>query len=196
MNSRKTMAEIIREMCPPETESKKHSSLCQAHGGLACTCGFTDRLFREAANRSHERMVALCNTFKAKIEELTLKLAHAEIELQDWRDSAARAAGEQCGGERHCNCVGALRKELKSTRHNSDQFFQLWQAAQNELEKLRLICDPQTELEAMDMIQGVRDEAYDEAAEVARTFPLGDKHAIIGAGLIAAAIKRLKSNKE
>ena len=34
-------------------------------------------------------------------------------ELADWHESAERAAGESCGDEQHCTCVGALRARIK-----------------------------------------------------------------------------------
>ena len=37
-------------------------------------------------------------------------------ELQDWRDSARSAAGETCGDEVHCTCVGVLRKTNKDLK--------------------------------------------------------------------------------
>jgi len=36
----------------------------------------------------------------------------AEAELEDWRESAERAAGEMCGDEKHCTCVPVLRAKL------------------------------------------------------------------------------------
>ena len=40
----------------------------------------------------------------------------AEQELADWRSDATRAAGEQCGDEKHCTCVGVLRHKLAAIR--------------------------------------------------------------------------------
>lgn len=37
-------------------------------------------------------------------------------EVGDWRSDAAMAAGEDCGDERHCTCVGPLRHELHAER--------------------------------------------------------------------------------
>lgn len=41
-------------------------------------------------------------------------------ELTDWREGAASAAREDCGGYKHCTCVAGLRKELADARHLYD----------------------------------------------------------------------------
>ena len=41
------------------------------------------------------------------------ELIHLWAEVEDWRNSAQKAANEPCGDERHCACVGPLREELK-----------------------------------------------------------------------------------
>lgn len=61
-----------------------------------------------------------------EIEEL-------RAELADWHESAERAAGESCGDEQHCTCVGALRARVKElegmvprwTKASSDECRQL-----------------------------------------------------------------------
>jgi len=37
-----------------------------------------------------------------------------QAELNDWRESARKAAEESCGDEAHCACVGPLRVALRS----------------------------------------------------------------------------------
>lgn len=49
-------------------------------------------------------------------EALKIALQEARDERDDWRESATRAAGESCGDERHCTCVGPLRKELRDAK--------------------------------------------------------------------------------
>lgn len=49
-------------------------------------------------------------------EALKIALQEARDERDDWRESATRAAGESCGDERHCACVGPLRKELRDAK--------------------------------------------------------------------------------
>lgn len=47
--------------------------------------------------------------YTADLEE---RIAELEDELEDWRNSAIKAAGEGCGDEVHCTCVGPLRNKV------------------------------------------------------------------------------------
>ena len=40
------------------------------------------------------------------------EVAELRAEVNDWRDSAAKAMNENCGDEKHCTCVGPLRHQL------------------------------------------------------------------------------------
>lgn len=42
------------------------------------------------------------------------EMIHLAAEVEDWRESARKAAEEPCGDEKHCACVGPLRRELRS----------------------------------------------------------------------------------
>jgi hypothetical protein len=42
-------------------------------------------------------------------------------ELEDWRSSAKRAAGDECGDEKHCTCVGVLRASLAAMERERDE---------------------------------------------------------------------------
>ena len=54
-------------------------------------CGFRDGYLAAAAAREQE-------------------IAALREELNDWRETARKAADESCSDEAHCTCVGALRK--------------------------------------------------------------------------------------
>lgn len=74
-----------------------------------------------ALNRYMEHMGPICghhpDECPAECEGQLAWQAEAELrslrsELEDWREGAKRAAGETCGGEKHCTCVPALRKVI------------------------------------------------------------------------------------
>ena len=69
------------------------------------------------------------NILHCSKENIMGEVAGLMDELQDWRDSAARAAQEMCGDERHCTCVGVLRHEVQywkeSQAYAEDQYLKL-----------------------------------------------------------------------
>lgn len=84
-----------------------------------CECGYHAVRIRyckvcsDAIDITNDQMT---ESLELKIAELKAQLEAAKEELDDWRESAKRAAGEQCGDEKHCTCVGVLRKDLEAAK--------------------------------------------------------------------------------
>lgn len=72
----------------------------------------------------------------AEAERLTDDLKAAREELADWREGAKRAAEEDCGVEKHCTCVPALRRQLKEALVDAAEAHDEAKAARAEAERL------------------------------------------------------------
>lgn len=59
-------------------------------------------------------------------------------EVQDWRDTATSAAGEGCGDEVHCTCVGPLRKTVADLHAENERLRVISASVDEVVDKLRL----------------------------------------------------------
>lgn len=57
------------------------------------------------------QVLAYCSAWPDRIERA---VAAMQEELEDWRESVEHAAAEDCyEGQKHCTCVGPLRKQVR-----------------------------------------------------------------------------------
>lgn len=66
----------------------------------------------ESAQREIESLRRDKQLLTIDLEKLIVQNAKLFDEVNDWRESAAKAVSEICGGEEHCTCVGPLRHQL------------------------------------------------------------------------------------
>ena len=67
---------------------------------------------RESDQREIESLRRDKQLLTIDLDKLIVQNAKLFDEVNDWRESAAKAMSEICGGEEHCTCVGPLRHQL------------------------------------------------------------------------------------
>jgi hypothetical protein len=93
---REELAEVAREVACEKV-------------GQCFTQGTDVMLIARAVKAAKYAYLAAATLREEEIEEL-------RAEVNDWRESAKKAAGEPCGDEAHCACVPLLRAEIATLR--------------------------------------------------------------------------------
>lgn len=95
--------------------------MCERCWGKAFTAAYGIGSKTQAGE--YERIVASCSCTQAQKRGVVDSFAEGyaarekeieelKAEVNDWRESAAKAMRENCGDEEHCTCVGPLRHQL------------------------------------------------------------------------------------